>query len=778
VVFAGKTFIPVGYLPSTYGAPPYAAGYQGRPPPRYPEVDPGAHAWFVHPLAYHEHRALAEGTLPFWNRHNGFGWPMLSDGQIALFSPLHWIELINPDWPLLWDLHHFLLRFLAALFTCYLLSRLGASPAIAALGAPIAAVHGSFTAMVQRADLNAYALMPALLYCVVRLREERDARSTFALGAALYLVLTVGHPQPAVSVLLPCGLIAAGLSLWPRGAGAVRYLALAAIAGVLAILLSAPYWLPFLDNLKQSWTLHPPGIGSESAPPGRVLQWLVPGIFARSGRKAFLDSPATALTFLGGAAGTLAVLGVVAFFAVPAARRRAVWLAVPIPFALKIFGFPPVQWMGRLPLLEQMWFWYFSFAVLYLLALCGLLAIQDLLRAPARQRLVVHRVTAILVVGLLILSPAYEPPPWMFGGLSRYLLPLMAIYSAIALGTLLLAYLSAGRRGHLAIAALGAVLLLELTSYRYALPDRGNPTAVAPFVRWLQEQQRQGPPFRVMGLGDWLNPNMTSAFGLDDVRICDALVPPGQVPFIRRYLQKNLLFGWFLHASPQLEGFRIPAGIFNLLNVRYVIGFPNGIEDYIAKNRVAYADEAMSGGVIVENRSAWPRIFAVQQPHLEPSKEAALERLGSLDASAPFAVVADDFPRERWKELCGAGCGGAPLRQQVSDIRYGINDLSFRASVDGPAVLVVSDSLTAGWRATVDGVEQPIFRANYLFRGILLERGEHQVHFAYSQPGWRLSLWLAGAGLAACAAFALAVLVRRRWGSNVGVAPAAANLSD
>src|SRR5258705_3079489 len=160
VVFGGKTFLPVGVVQGTYAVGPFAAGYTGRPAPIIPEVDAGAEAWFVHPLAYHERRAVAAGTLPFWNQYNGLGHPMLSDGQIALFSPLHWIELLKPHWPFLLDVHALLLRFVAALFTCFLLSRLGAPPFVAILGAPIAALHGSFTALVCRADLNAYALMP------------------------------------------------------------------------------------------------------------------------------------------------------------------------------------------------------------------------------------------------------------------------------------------------------------------------------------------------------------------------------------------------------------------------------------------------------------------------------------------------------------------------------------------------------------------------------------------------------------------------------------------
>ena len=59
VVFANKTFVAVGYVPGTYGLHPFAAGYTGRPAPQYPELDAGAEAWFVHPLAYHERRAIS-----------------------------------------------------------------------------------------------------------------------------------------------------------------------------------------------------------------------------------------------------------------------------------------------------------------------------------------------------------------------------------------------------------------------------------------------------------------------------------------------------------------------------------------------------------------------------------------------------------------------------------------------------------------------------------------------------------------------------------------------
>ena len=36
-----------------------------------------------------------------------------------------------------------------------------------------------------------------------------------------------------------------------------------------------------------------------------------------------------------------------------------------------------------------------------------------------------------------------------------------------------------------------------------------------------------------------------------------------------------------------------------------------------------------------------------------------------------------------------------------------------------------------GWRAYVDGVETPIYRANYLFRGVVVPQGQHTLVFAY-----------------------------------------------
>src|SRR4051812_21039168 len=103
VVAGGKTFLPVGTVQGVYQDRPYAAGYRGSAPAHSGGVDGGAIAWALMPWAYHEHRALASGTLPFWNPHQALGEPLLSNGQTATLNPLHWMVLFDPGSPALWD---------------------------------------------------------------------------------------------------------------------------------------------------------------------------------------------------------------------------------------------------------------------------------------------------------------------------------------------------------------------------------------------------------------------------------------------------------------------------------------------------------------------------------------------------------------------------------------------------------------------------------------------------------------------------------------------------
>jgi uncharacterized membrane protein YfhO len=59
------------------------------------------------------------------------------------------------------------------------------------------------------------------------------------------------------------------------------------------------------------------------------------------------------------------------------------------------------------------------------------------------------------------------------------------------------------------------------------------------------------------------------------------------------------------------------------------------------------------------------------------------------------------------------------------------NGVTIRAVLDAPGYLVLADTWYPGWRATVDGEPAELLRANYAFRAVRLEAGEHTVEMVY-----------------------------------------------
>jgi uncharacterized membrane protein YfhO len=77
-----------------------------------------------------------------------------------------------------------------------------------------------------------------------------------------------------------------------------------------------------------------------------------------------------------------------------------------------------------------------------------------------------------------------------------------------------------------------------------------------------------------------------------------------------------------------------------------------------------------------------------------------------------------------------------------------VNDREFVADVEASALLVVGETWHSGWRCEVDGLPQPVVRANHAMKAVALGPGRHRVTFFYRPRSLVLGAFCSAVSLA------------------------------
>lgn len=168
-----------------------------------------------------------------------------------------------------------------------------------------------------------------------------------------------------------------------------------------------------------------------------------------------------------------------------------------------------------------------------------------------------------------------------------------------------------------------------------------------------------------------------------------------------------------------------------------------------------------SGDVkVYENHDVQPRVFLTGEWTSVSDPDQALALLRSDDFDSKRHAVVENAPmvssQGRAQGESSDGVGSAQI------IAYAPEQIRIQVDVqtvdNEPALLVLGDAYYPGWQASIDGTDTPIYAANYLFRGVFVPPGEHQVAFVYRPQSWQRGLWISLVGLAI-----LVVLLAGTW---------------
>ncbi|MES2693431.1 MAG: hypothetical protein V4773_08160, partial [Verrucomicrobiota bacterium] len=411
VVFLGKS-----YFSPNLGTVLLYEGYPSLPGDPNLETahsagsDIGAAMWQHVPYSFLQYQALSRGEAPLWNRHHSLGTPLLAQGQSMFGDPLHLFVIGARGAAWAWDLKYLLAKWLFASGVALLAFALTRPPLAsplphsllpALLVAATAPFIGFYLYRINHASIFSLGYAPWVLYSWLRFAHAPSHRAAAlwlaALVAASFALYNSGTVKEAALLLLQMHAAGVGLLLVTGQTWRVRLTKLAAAAwvGVLLIMVLAPVWLPFLQTLRQAYTVSAHAVADQIQP--SLLLGVFDELFFRPlSRESIVFNPALNSVFL------LGLLYFLATLRLHFSQRPVFVLALcAVVSAAFVFGLVPPHVIIRIPFLANIGHIDNCF-------LCGLLVFVPLLAAvgfaTAMRRLRTPEGTGdLMIAGALLL---------------------------------------------------------------------------------------------------------------------------------------------------------------------------------------------------------------------------------------------------------------------------------------------------------------------------------------------------------------------------------------
>jgi len=164
-------------------------------------------------------------------------------------------------------------------------------------------------------------------------------------------------------------------------------------------------------------------------------------------------------------------------------------------------------------------------------------------------------------------------------------------------------------------------------------PQRYDPFTKPPYVAFLEKQD---PPFRVLGLDDFLYPNTATSVGLQDIRYLDALLPKRLTSFA-----KTMLFN--------------PVGESRFLGTEEIIYFERGLDLSNVKYIIADASNDSIFGYInltIDGPTEIKQINGIERKIISPQDDDRIIASGIVKVIDPQLSIGFGVDPEFWQCDC------------------------------------------------------------------------------------------------------------------------------
>ncbi len=695
--------------------------------PRFLEWDVPEQYW---PDLVYLCSSLHDGVLPYWNPYDRAGYPYYADPQAGIYNPLNWAicAVAGASPGLGWAEARVVLGFLVSgLAGMAWLRRWRLPWGSAVLGATVLEVAPFMRHNWELNLTGAFAWTPLVLWAADRAVVERRASDGALLALALAMCAWVGSP-PALWLCLS---FAAPFVAWRLAEETVERGRAALGRGLLVLLLSSCLAAGLAGAVVGPGLM----LARESVQAGRGLDSVAEGGLA-AGQLLGLVRPLPGNHLYLGL--VVLILGAVGLAAprlerpVPARWYMLIASVVAVLMAMgtngplfgPVFNVVPGVSLFRLPHRYESWLGP-AWAALSAAGLAWLGSPR--VSAAAASRVVIVRAgsAACALAGIIL----------AFAGSLTGAALVLASAGVVGLAA---TFPRLGASHFLTGAVLSALLVLDVS--RTLPPDRhtvpgpppGSAAAAAPLLdiarstdnryRYMDEfgiSLRSGTRFGRRDFRGYQDPLLLKSYErvLSSLRERPALVEEYGVRFV--LTGPHFIHGWNRHFLPP------PSAL---------LALPGAID---------------RGRGVIELPGALPPAFWVDLSQVEkvPDRPAALERVAGL-APGPIAIL-DGAVTGGSGAVRHGGPAGDPSWVEADSYVLSRDAVSLVVDAPRAGMVVVNEAWYPGWRATVDGVSRPVFRANALVRAVPVGPGRHRIRMEFRPAGGALLRWTLVASLIA-----------------------------
>jgi len=643
--------------------------------------------------------SIGVGNIPIWEKGLALGFPIFAEGQTGILYPANLIFSVLRD-PVL-SLNLSILAALGiSLISSYLFFRLKKNSTSASVFGAISYSFSSFfIARIKHLNLiNAASFFPLLLIFTDLYFEKRKLKYTFFGGIVFALSIFAGHPQISYYSFFAVCLYSIYKTIWSEAREGIgfkikKYLIFIFVIVLVGLGISAVQTVPTFEFAKLTRRLDKSLVLSEdySYNPRNIITLISPYFFGNPKEGTYIQDIKTFGVFWENSTyiGLLPLFLVFLYIPFLIKRRDKnsifflflaifsylVMLGVRTPLIFFLAKFAPLFSVFRFPNRFNL---FFIFSLVFL-AVRGFDFFFKYLRS-------ILRTSFSIIFILLICIDLY-----IFANTYIGYIPSEYLTRTPELINLLNKDKSEFR-------------IYSLTQYQNNIFSKGwkEPSV------FLEERVS-------------LPPNDNILYGIDSFN--DRGWFEGGLSLAKRNdLESFILLG--AYKNPELI-----AKVLGMYNVKYLISLGRSPSPEIKK--IANIGEIS----VYENSKALPRTYLVPETIIIKNDEEFFKVVSSQDFNPEQSVI-----------LQGGGqhpsfVGDLQIyknRNRVENAEYGDRQVKIEVLISDPGYLVLSDVFYPGWKASIDGKEVPIYRANYTVRAIRVNPGDREISFFYKPQSFEI----------------------------------------